>query len=47
MASQIPEDHTVICGLSIGYEGKAAAVNRLQTDRAPVSEFARFTDYER
>ena len=42
----IPEDHTVICGLSIGYEDKAAVVNRLQTDRAPVSEFAHFTDYE-
>ena len=30
----------MICGLSIGQKGKAAAVNRLQTDRAPVSEFA-------
>ena len=47
MAFQIPEDHTVICGLSIGQKGKAAAVNRLQTDRAPVSEFAHFTGYER
>ena len=34
----IPEGHTVICGLSIGYEDKAAVVNRLQTDRTPVSE---------
>ena len=42
----IPEDHTVICGLSIGYEDKEAVANRLRTDRAPVSEFARFTGYE-
>jgi len=35
----------VICGLSIGYEDKAAA-NRLRTDRVPVSEFARFIGYE-
>ena len=43
----IPEDHTVICGLSIGYEDTEAAANRLRTDRAPVTEFARFIDYER
>ena len=42
----ISEDHTVICGLSIGYEDKEAVANRLRTDRAPVSEFARFTGYE-
>jgi nitroreductase len=42
----IPEDHTVICGLSIGYEDKEAVANRLRTDRVPVSEFARFTGYE-
>jgi len=37
---------TVICGLSIGYEDKAAAANRLRTDRVPVSEFARFIGFE-
>ena len=42
----IPEGNTVICGLSIGYEDKAAAANRLRTDRVPVSEFARFIGYE-
>lgn len=42
----IPEDHTVICGLSIGYEDKEAVANRLRTDRVPVSEFARFIGYE-
>jgi hypothetical protein len=30
----------------MGYADKGAAVNRLRTERAPVSEFARFTDYE-
>jgi nitroreductase len=43
----IPTEHAVICGLSIGYEDKNAVVNRLRTDRVPVSEFARFTGYER
>jgi nitroreductase len=42
----IPENHTVICGLSIGYEDKEAAANRLRTDRAPVSDFTRFIGYE-
>jgi nitroreductase len=42
----IPEHHTVICGLSIGYEDKEAAANKLRTERAPLSEFAHFVDYE-
>jgi nitroreductase len=29
----IPDNHTVICGLSIGYEDRAAAANRLRTER--------------
>jgi nitroreductase len=42
----IPDSHTVICGLSLGYEDKEAIVNTLRTDRAPVREFAHFVDYE-
>jgi nitroreductase len=42
----IPDNHIVICGMSIGYEDKEAPVNRLRTDRAPVGEFARFLDYD-
>ena len=42
----LPEDHTVICGLSIGYEDTEAVVNRLRTDRVPVSTFARLIGYE-
>jgi nitroreductase len=43
----IPEGHTIICGMSIGYEDTSAPANRLRTDRAPVDEFARFIDFER
>jgi nitroreductase len=42
----IPESETVICGLSLGYEDKGAAANRLRTDRAPVAEFTRFSGFE-
>jgi nitroreductase len=41
----IPESETVVCGLSIGYEDKGAAANRLRTDRAPPAEFARFSGF--
>lgn len=43
----IPESETVICGLSLGYEDKAAPANRLRTERAPAAEFARFAGFER
>lgn len=43
----IPEHETVICGMSIGYEDTESAANKLRTDRAPVTEFARFIGYER
>jgi nitroreductase len=42
-----PDGHTVICGLSIGYEATGAAANRLRTDRARLSAFARFLGYEK
>lgn len=42
----IPENETVICGLSLGYEDKDAVANDLRTDRAPVSEFTSFIGYE-
>jgi nitroreductase len=42
----IPENHTVIAGLSIGYADPAAPANRLRTERAPVGEFARFIGFE-
>lgn len=43
----IPEGHTIICGMSIGYEDTTAPANRLRTERASVAEFTRFLDFER
>jgi nitroreductase len=38
----IPEHEVVICGLAIGHEDTSASVNRLETERASVAEFATF-----
>jgi nitroreductase len=35
-------DNTLVAGMSMGYEDKAAAVNSYRTDREPVEEFTRF-----
>jgi nitroreductase len=43
----IPENETVICGMSVGYEDKDAVANNLRTDRAALSEFTSFIGYER
>ena len=43
----IPENETVVCGLSIGYEDTDAVANNLRTDRVPLEEFTRFIGYER
>ena len=37
-----PEELMLFCGMAIGYRDEAAAVNRLQTDRAPLAAFCRF-----
>lgn len=42
----IPEEETVVCGLSLGYEDKEHVANELRTERAPVDEFARFIGCE-
>lgn len=34
----------LVCGMALGYADPAAVENRLETERAPVSEFARFLD---
>ncbi len=41
----IPEDHTIICGMSVGYADLDAQVNQFSTERAPVEGFATFIDY--
>ena len=41
---QMPDHEMVVCGMSLGWADPDAAVNRLVTERVPVSEFARFLD---
>ncbi|HKL62589.1 MAG TPA: nitroreductase [Woeseiaceae bacterium] len=38
----IPEEHMLFCGMALGYRDPDAPVNRLRSERAPLSEFARF-----
>jgi nitroreductase len=38
----IAQDMVIVAGMSMGYADKQAAPNRLQTERAPVDEFATF-----
>ncbi len=40
----IPEDQTVICGISMGYEDPDCIANRFQPERMPLSEFVTFHD---
>lgn len=34
-----PDDHALICGMSLGYEDEAATVNGLRTEREPATAF--------
>jgi nitroreductase len=43
---QSPAEHMLFCGMAIGYADPDAAVNRLDTPRAPLDEFARFHGFE-
>ena len=40
----LPATEMMVCGKSLGYADDSAAVNRLVTEREPVSAFARFLD---
>jgi nitroreductase len=40
----LPAAEMMVCGMSLGYADDSAAVNRLVTEREPVSAFARFLD---
>lgn len=42
----VPDNETVVCGLSLGYEDKEHVANELRTERAPVDEFASFIGFE-
>jgi nitroreductase len=37
-----PEEWMLFCGMAIGYEDRAALVNKMVSDRAPLQEFCRF-----
>ncbi len=37
-----PEELMLFCGMAIGYEDRSAAVNRMESDRAPLEAFCRF-----
>jgi nitroreductase len=41
----LPDNEMLVCGMSLGYEDTAAPENRLVTERAPTSEFARFDGF--
>lgn len=40
----IPDNETMICGMSLGYGDPAAPENTLRTERAPLAEWAHFKD---
>jgi nitroreductase len=40
----LAQNEQVVCGMSLGHADPDAVANRLVTERAPVSEFARFLD---
>jgi nitroreductase len=42
----IPKNEIIICGMALGYADPHDPVNRLQTERAPLAEFATFRGFE-
>lgn len=38
----LPETEQIYCGMALGYADRAAPVNRLRSERAPLDEFATF-----
>jgi nitroreductase len=43
-AVSLPDHEMVVCGMSLGYADMSKIENSLQTERAPVNEFARFIE---
>ena len=41
-----PTDRMLFCGMAVGFEDRAAPVNRLRSERAPVAEWLRLIDDE-
>jgi nitroreductase len=42
----IPDNQIIICGMALGHADADAVINRLQTDRAPLSDYASFDGFE-
>jgi len=42
----VPESEYIICGISLGYADENAPVNRLVSEREPVTSFATFHGFE-
>jgi nitroreductase len=42
----VPDDHALVCGMSLGYEDTTWPANQLRTPRVPVEQFARFEGFE-
>ena len=42
----IPENQIIICGMALGYADESAVINRLQTGRAPLADYASFDGFE-
>jgi nitroreductase len=42
---RIPDNEIVICGMALGYADPEATINRLVTERAPVSQFTSFEGF--
>ena len=42
----IPDNQIIICGMALGHADTDHVVNRLQTQRAPLAEFASFSSFE-
>jgi nitroreductase len=42
----IPPNHMLFCGMSLGYADPDAPINKLRTERADLSEFVRFKGFE-
>jgi nitroreductase len=42
---RIPDNEIVICGMALGYADPEATINRLATERAPVSQFTSFEGF--
>ncbi len=42
----IPPNHMLFCGMSLGYADPDAPINKLRTERADLSEFVKFKGFE-